>query len=213
VGVDQLGTTADAPLAGGGWPSSTRTPPLVDNATRPGQAKVYPGEVGLWRVHLSAYGHAAGTYSMTLRPVGTDGLYGPSMTVTTKVVQASLTASLYAVTSNVSVPSNGYAKVTIYAKNTGNVIWPVGGLLRTRILTSSSPSYHSSWINSYRPGTLTSNFSRAGSTVVRPGEVGRFTFVLAGNGRAPQSASERFGLRWDGWLTPSFAATVTYRIV
>lgn len=212
VGTDQLGTSSAAPLQSG-WPSATRTPALAGNATRPGQAKVYPGEVGVWKVPLSAFGHAAGSYSMTLRPVSPSGFYGPSLTVSTKVVDAVFTASVFAVSKNVLVPHAGTVTASIWVKNTGNTVWPVGGALRSRILTASSPSYTSTWYSRYRPGSLTASYSHPGATTVRPGEIARFDIVLAGNGRAPQSTSERFGISWDGWKVASLAATLPYRVV
>jgi hypothetical protein len=133
--------------------------------------------------------------------------------VSTKVVEASFTASVFAVSKTVSVPRNGTVTASIWVKNTGNVVWPVGGSLRSRILASSSPSYTSTWISRYRPGTLTASYSHPGATTVRPGEVARFDIVLAGNGRELQSTSERFGISWDGWKVASLAATLAYRVV
>jgi SpoIID/LytB domain protein len=212
VGTDQLGTAASAPLQKG-WPSATRTPALSSNITRPGQAKVYPGEVGQWLVPVSAYRKAAGSYTMTLRAVGAHGLYGPMLRVSTKVVAASFAASKYAVSSSVRVPSHGTTRAVLYVKNTGNVDWPVGGAVRSRILGSSSPSKARPWITAQRPGSLSSNLSRRGATTVRPGEVARFELVLAGNGRSPRSTSERFGIVWETWRAPSLAVTLAYRVV
>jgi hypothetical protein len=128
-------------------------------------------------------------------------------------VAAVFSAELTLVRASVDVPSNGYAGTYYYVKNTGNVVWPVGGMLRSTVLAGSSPSRYSTWISASRPGSLTSNATVAGSTFVRPGETARFAIVLAGNGRAPGARSERFGMSWDGWRSNPLSVTVNYRVV
>jgi SpoIID/LytB domain protein len=79
VGTERLGTAADAayPLATSAWTSRSRPPALAANANRPGATAVHPGEIGEWRIPLSAAGKAAGTYRLALQPVVGTGRYGP----------------------------------------------------------------------------------------------------------------------------------------
>ena len=57
-------TASASPLSTSAWSSSTTPPALGLNASRPGEAKVYPGEVGEWQVPVSALKKAAGTYRL-----------------------------------------------------------------------------------------------------------------------------------------------------
>ncbi len=212
VGSEKLGTPSAFALRSG-WSSSTRTPALSRNLTRPGATGVYPGEVGEWRVPVSAYGRSAGTYKTTLRAVGPSGFYGPSFALTVKVVNASFTYSYVAKSATVSVPSKGTAWTWVDVKNTSNFVWPVGGALRSTVVSGSSPSRASSWYSASRPGSLSSNLTHPGLTYVRAGEVARFRILLAGNGRAPQSRTESFGMSYDGWRSSPFSVSLSYRVV
>jgi SpoIID/LytB domain protein len=212
VGKEQLGTSSPFALASG-WPSSTRTPPLRANVSRPGAATVAPGEVGEWVVKVSAYKKAAGTYSTSLRAVGPSGFYGPGLPVSVKVVSASFTYSYVGKSGTVSVPSTGSAYAWFEVRNTSNFIWPVGGSLRSTVLAGTSPSRASSWYSASRPGSLSSNVTTPGLTYVRRGEVARFRVLLAGNGRTPRTTSERFGMSYDGWRSSPLAVTLSYRVV
>lgn len=213
VGQEQLRTSAAAQLAYH-WTSSTRPPAMSRNVTRPGQSAVYPGEVGEWIVPLYGGSSAPGTYTMSFRPYSPSGTaYGPTLSVSAKVVAAVFTYQLYSVHSAVSVPHNGTAATWFYVKNTGNVSWPVGTTMRSTVVAGSSPSYYSGWYSKSRPGSLTNNSTSPGSIIVRPGEIARFVVVLAGNGRAPVSTSEVFGMSWDGWRSTTLRATLAYRIV
>lgn len=213
VGQDRLKASA-TPLAYH-WLASDNPGTLRANVTRPGVTSVYPGEIGQWVIPVSGVAGKPGTtYAFTVRAATSSGAaYGPTLTVKASVVAASFTAQLYSVRSSVDVPSNGRAGTYFYVKNTGNVSWPVGGMLRSTVLAGSSPSHDYSWILRSRPGTLTSNASQPGATLVRPGQVARFAFVLAGNGRARGSHTEGFGICWDGWRTNPLKVTVAYRIV
>jgi SpoIID/LytB domain protein len=212
VGTESLWTTSPAALRYH-WPSSTRPPALSGNVTRPGQPKVFPGEVGTWTVPLSASGKAPGTYTMTLRAHGPSGYYGPSFGVTVKVVAAVFSYSLAAVHTSVDVPSRGTHWTAFYVKNTGNVAWPVGRELRSTVIAGSSPSRASSWYSASRPGSLTANNTVPGATLVRPGQIAKFVILLAGNGRTPRTTSELFGMSWDGWRGTSLKVTLAYRVV
>ena len=80
VGAERLGTSGDraSPFATPAWASPSRPPALAANTVRPGAAKVYPGEVGEWRIPLR--GRVSGTSSLVLQAVGPTRRYGPVMT-------------------------------------------------------------------------------------------------------------------------------------
>ncbi|MCW2600304.1 MAG: hypothetical protein JWM02_2133 [Frankiales bacterium] len=214
VGQEALSASA-TPLSTSAWTSSTAPPALSSNFSRPGQAKVYPGEVGEWRVPLSAYRKNVGAYPLTLQAKGPDALYGPKLSTKVNVTKAVFSGSVTKVGPTVSVPRDGTAVAYFEVKNTGNVAWPLGGSVRSGVLTSGgSPSYTSSWLSPSRPGTLTDNVTHLGATSVLPGQVGRFKVVLAGNGRTPRSAGEPFGVLWEGWSwLAGVKPVLTYRIV
>ena len=213
VGQDTLKASATS-LSTSAWPAATTPPPLTASVTRPGQQKVYPGEVGEWRVPLSAFRKAAGSSTLTLQAVS-GAVYGPVLSTTVKVTQASFTGALVRTSGALRLPSNGRVNAVIDIRNTGNVDWKVGKLVRTEAKASGgSASRDTSWISASRPSALRSNLSDPGATVVKPGEIARFVVTLAGNGRAPGSGSEPFGILWDGWTRlPGVAATLTYTIV
>jgi hypothetical protein len=165
-------------------------------------------------VPLTGLSAQPGSYSFTVRAATPAGAgYGPVLTVKATVVAAVFTAELQSVRASVDVPSNGHAGSYYYVKNTGNVAWPVGGMLRSKVPAGSSPSRYTSWISASRPGTLTANGTAPGSAFVRPGEVARFSIVLAGNGRAAGARTEKFGMSWDGWRSNPLSVTLAYRVV
>src|SRR5262249_42876757 len=136
------------------WLSATAPSTLARNLSRPGQSQVFPGEVGEWVIKVSGVGAAPGDYSFTVRPETPSGtVYGPTSTVTAKVVAATFTAQLYRTRASVDVPSNGQARTFFDVKNTGNAVWPVGGALRSLVPAGSSPAYDSSWLSQSRPGS------------------------------------------------------------
>jgi len=203
-------------LSTSAWSSPTTPATLAGNVTRPGQAKVYPGEVGEWRVPLSAFKKAPGTYPIELQAKGPDGaLYGPKLTTSVTVTKATFSGSLVRVGASVSVPRTGSGLAFFDVKNTGNVGWPIGAAVRSEALApGGSPSYASSWISPARPGAIRSNVSKPGTTVVNPGEVARFVVVLAGNGRVPGTTSESFDVLWESWTRlPGVKAILSYTIV
>lgn len=212
VGEERL--RAGATRLGYRWPSSTTPPPLRRNVSRPGQTEVHPGEVGEWVVPLTGVSTAPGTQTLSLRAVNASGAgYGPTMKVAVTVVAARFTWELEYVRPSVSVPSGGVASSYFRVRNTGNMAWPVGGALRSSLPAASSPSQASTWYSATRPGSLTSNVTTPGAGLVRPGEVALFVVRLAGNGRAPQSARETFGMAWDGWKGTTLKALLAYRVV
>jgi hypothetical protein len=133
--------------------------------------------------------------------------------VKVNVVAADFSAQLYFVRPQVDVPSTGRVATYYYVKNTGNVNWPVGGALRSSVRAGSSPSHDTSWYSASRPASLTSNRTVPGATYVAPGQLALFVVMLAGNGRAPGTHSELFGISWDGWRSNPLSVTVAYRIV
>jgi hypothetical protein len=212
VGQERLKASA-TPLAYH-WLAADDPGTLRSNLSRPGTTSVYPGEVGQWVIPLVGMSASPGTYSFTVRAATPSGsAYGPTLTVKATVVAATFTAQLFAVHPSADLPSTGRAMTWFYVKNTGNVSWPVGGQLRSLVKAGSSPSHDTSWYTVSRPGSLTANATTPGATMVRPGEIARFAFVLAGNGRPPGSHSELFGISWDGWRSCPLSVTVAYRIV
>jgi stage II sporulation protein D len=215
--LTEEGLSASAtPLSTTAWSSPTTPPKLAGNVTRPGQSKVYPGEVGEWRVPLSAFRKAAGSYPVTVQPIGPGGAtYGPKLTTKVTVTRAVYTGTLVRVSPTVNVPRGGYATAWFDVKNTGNVPWAINSSVRSEALTSGgSPSRHTSWLSATRPGPIRSNVSKPGTTVVNPGEVARFIVVLAGNGRTAGARTEDFGVLWESWTRlAGLRARLAYAIV
>ena len=213
VGEERLKAAAPTRL-GYQWQSSTVPPAMRRNVTRPGQTAVHPGEVGEWVVPLTGVSTAAGTETLKLRAVNASGAgYGPTVTVSVRVVAASFAYTLEYVRPRVDVPSDGVASSYFKVRNDSNFSWLVGGALRSRVLASSSPSQADTWYSALRPGSLTRNLSEPGSALVRPGQTALFVVRLAGNGRTPRSTSEAFGMTWDGWRSTPLKAVLAYRVV
>ncbi|MDX6220623.1 MAG: stage sporulation protein [Frankiales bacterium] len=215
VGSEGLTTSSASPFRTSAWSSSSRPPALSSNLSRPGQTQVFPGELGEWLVPLSAFKVAPGSYSVGFRPVGPSGAYGPTSTVPVTVAKAVFSGQAVAVHPAVTMTSSGTARTWFDVKNTGNVTWAIGrsSAVRSASLTSGgSPSADASWLSALRPGTILSNLTRPGSTNVAPGETARFFFLLAGNGRSARTASEPFGMVWEGWTTAALRVTLGYKI-
>lgn len=215
VGSEGLTTTSASPFRTSAWSSSARPPALSSNLSRPGQTQVFPGELGEWLVPLSAFKVAPGSYAVGFRPFGPSGAYGPTSTVPVTVVKAVFSGQAVAVHPAVAMASNGTARTWYDVKNTGNVTWSISrsSAVRSASFTSGgSPSADGSWLSALRPGTILSNLTRPGGTYIAPGETARFTFLLAGNGRSARTASEPFGMVWEGWATATLRVTLGYRI-
>jgi SpoIID/LytB domain protein len=88
VGSERLGTLGGRafPLAAG-WTGPSRPPALAANTMRPGATAVHPGEVGEWRLPVSAAGRRPGTYVLEVAAVGPAGRYGPAVRSTVTVTQ------------------------------------------------------------------------------------------------------------------------------
>lgn len=215
VGGELLGTAGDKayPLATSAWRSPTRPPALAVNVTRPGASQVAPGEVGEWRVPVHGHRKTPGDYPLTLQLVGATARYGPVVTTTATVVKAVVSGSVVRTSTNAVVPRTGTTTVFVDVRNTGNVVWPVGGAVRSVALRpGGSLSRHASWLTATRPGPLTSNLSRAGGTYVAPGETARFAIVLAGNNRNPGSTQEPFGVLWEGFANTGLSVSLPYSV-
>jgi SpoIID/LytB domain protein len=87
VGSEELGTAGDVAyaLATSAWSSPNRPPALSLNANRPGTSAVHPGEIGEWRIPLSATGAAAGTYRLVVQAVDGSARYGPQIATDVQV--------------------------------------------------------------------------------------------------------------------------------
>jgi SpoIID/LytB domain protein len=213
VGTEGLTSGSASPFATSAWSSTSRPPALAANASRPGVSTVHPGEVGEWRVPVSAFKVAAGSYTLKLRPVGPSGTYGPTATTKVTVTKAVLAGKVVAVRPKVVLHRDGTARTWFDVKNTGNVSWKVGYRVRSASLTSKgSPSRHSSWLSALRPGPILQNLTVPGATAVAPGQTARFLVVLAGNGRAPQTRTEPFSVVWEGWAGTGLRINLSYQI-
>ena len=217
-GDDVLGTASardrTSALRGAGWLAPNRATRLARNASRPGVTAVHPGEVGEWRVPLDATRAALGDHLEAFQALLTGvAWYGPVVSARVRVVDATFTGTLVQQPGIIPVPRAGTATMWFDVRNTGNAVWPVGGLLRSvSPYTGGSGSRHSSWLAPTRPSTAVANVTRPGATTVRPGESARFRFVLAGNNRAPGTYREVFGVVWEGYRSLPFSVTVTSTI-
>ena len=215
VGAERLTATA-TPLSTSAWVSGTQPPPLSRNVTRPTITAVYPGEVGEWRIPLSAAKKTPGSYGISFRLASPTGVtYGPSAATSIAVAAGTFTGTLVGQSAAVKVPRNGTATTWFDVKNTSNTTWGLGSSVRSESLVSGgSPSKASTWVTAGRPSAITANRTRAGATDVRPGEVARFSFALAGNGRTPRTTSEPFGVVWETWARISgLRVTLAYSVV
>ena len=203
----------DDALRTSAWITAKRATPLAVNVTRPAATAVDPGEVAEYRIPIDPTNKAATTYAEYFRAmVASSGTrYGPTVGADVTVVAATMAATVTRNTSGVSVPRAGTATYSVDLRNTGNTTWQVGR--HVRLSVPSSGSAHDSWITASRPTAIDKNISRAGATDVRPGEVARFTFTIAGNGRAPGSYTETFGAGWEAWRSTGLRIPVTYVIV
>lgn len=217
VGSDQIGTAAplnrSSVFETSAWSSASRAPGMTGNATKSAVRLVYPGEVGEWRVPLSAWRVPAGAHTETFKAVDGSAFYGPLFSATVNVRTATFKANLLAINDNASVPRSGSTNVVMDVRNTSSVDWPVGGAVRTVAYASGgSSSKTSGWINSGRPSAVTANISAPGGTVVHPGQTARFVIPIGGNGRSTGFYSETFGIGWEAWADSGLRVTLHYTI-
>ncbi len=209
VGREALTSGTASPFATAAWSTSSRPPALAGNVSRPGTRAVQPGEVGEWRVPVSAFRQAVGTRSLALRPVAG----GPSVRTAITVTAAKFAGVVVAVHPAAKVSATGAATSWFEVRNTGNVAWPVRGAVRSVALASGgSPSRAANWIAPTRPGPAT-NSSAPRSRQIAPGQVARFSIVLAGNRRTtPRIAGEPFDVVWEGWARLGLQAVLRYAL-
>jgi stage II sporulation protein D len=188
---------------------------FLGNLTRPGATTVRPGERARFRVRIDGTGLAVGRHSQRYQVrIGAGKGFGAPFGWTVDVKAPVFTGTVVAASQDVAVPVSGTAPVYFDVTNTGNVAWPVGGQVRARAYTpGGSPSYHEpSWRSRYQVGPVTANLTRPGATSVAPGEVARFAFRLAGNGRPAGAYSEQFGVRWYTFSTMPARLTLRYTL-
>lgn len=185
------------------------------NLNRAGATTVRPGERALFRVRLDGTQLAVGRHSQQYQVrIGSRRGFGAAFGWTIDVAAPVFTGTVAGVSQDVVVPRTGTAPAYIDITNTGNLAWPVSGQVKARSLTTGgSPSYdRATWISSYQVARLTSNRTRPGATSVAPGEVARFAFRLAGNGRAAGVYTEDFGARWYTFRTLPARVTLRYTL-
>lgn len=202
-GTDVLGIAAasGAALRSPGWIAATRTTRL-SRAAGGADGLVYPGEVGEWRVPISAFRKRPGVVSAAFQPVNMTSrlFYGPKTGSKVTIVAGLMAGTVVQATQNAVVPRAGNRVVFIDVRNTSNVAWPVGSAVRTAALQAGgSKSRHASWLSPTRPGAISFNATRRTARDVRPGEVARLSFRIAGNNRKPGVYAEPIGVLWDGW--------------
>jgi SpoIID/LytB domain protein len=195
------------------WLSPSRATRLYANATRLGATAVQPGEDAEFRVPIDPTNKTAATYGEWFKAMvaSTGQLYGPMLGGSVTVGAATLSATVTKNTTGLVVPAGGMAAYTVYLKNTGNTTWWVNGSVRMSS-PGPSPSYGTGWLSSIRPTAIDANITRPGATTVLPGEVARFSFYVAANGRKPGTYTETLGAGWEAWRSTGLHIPVTYVI-
>jgi SpoIID/LytB domain protein len=96
-----------------------------------------------------------------------------------------------------AVVSGGSTTLPIFMRNTGNTVWPVGGVIR---LATESPSKFAGpgWISTTRPSSVSANASVPGKSTVAPNEVARFDVGLNAGVVPPGLYFEKLRLVYDG---------------
>ncbi len=130
-----------------------------------------------------------------------------------QVSQPPVAATLLRAPTPVDVPQDGSAVSTLLVRNSGTRAWPVGGVVRSASLAPGDPSGAKGWLNPNRPGSVTANVTRPGATTIEPGETAQLDIRINGNGRAPVSYTETYGVVWDGVSFTDIKAQVSFRVV
>jgi hypothetical protein len=209
LGVTSPGTSA---LRHPQWINAIRTTRLARNVSRSADL-VYPGEVGEFRVPISAFRKGAGVRTANFRAINMTSRvwYGPSTSTQVRIAAGVMSGKVVRATQNVVVPKAGNKVVFFEVRNTSNVVWPIGSAVRaTALHKGGSPSRNAGWLSATRPSNITLNVSRKGARDVRPGEVARFVFRIAGNNRPARGYTESFGVSWDGWRAISSTVSMRY---
>jgi stage II sporulation protein D len=148
---------------------------------------VAPGEEGSFIIKLQAPAKT-GDYTENFSLVA-EGItwFDINFSVNVKVVPAIYTAEYIGQSANaVSLQSGETTALWVEYKNTGNTVWRSTGdtaakLGTARNLDRESVFYDNTWLSTNRVATLSQD-------EVKPGEIGRFTFVV----RAPDKVGEKF---------------------
>lgn len=195
------------------WISGVRATALVVNVTDPAATEVAPGQVAEYRVPIDPTNKAAATYREYFRAMvaATGARYGPHAGADVTVAAATMRAEVVRNTRGVTVPRDGTHAYVVDLKNTGNTTWRLHDAVR--LSSRSTASGHATWLSPQRPSAIDANLTRPGALFVKPGEVARFHFVLAGNGRAAGTYTETFGAGWEGWRSTGLSIPITFRIV
>ncbi|MHB8339587.1 MAG: SpoIID/LytB domain-containing protein, partial [Mycobacteriales bacterium] len=177
---------------------------LLRDETHPGASSVAPGDTALMAVLVDLGGRPPGTYPLAYR-LTVDGGNPFGATVGWQVTLAApvFSAAPVSVPVVTALPRTGEAVARLVFRNTGNVSWPVGGLVR---LGTSLPRGRESAVAG--PGWLSADRVAAvqavapGATSVPPGGLAAVDVPLAGHGKGIGPIGEGFELVWDGrsWL-------------
>ncbi len=193
------------------WITPSRPGPLTANLTTPGAMMVKPGEVARFRFTIAGNGRAEGSYTETFSVVWETRYWMEIAVPLTYTVKLLFAGALVATADPVVVPGHGTEPAWFDVTNTGDMAWPLASPIHS-LTFGASPSVHASWVAPSRPGRLGANVTRPEATSVEPGEVARFPFLLAGNGRVPSWAAERFGIVWEGRSTAAVRVPLDYAI-
>lgn len=192
------------------WLNPGRPGGVSANLTRPGAASVAPGEVARFAVVLNGNSRPAATGVTERFGVVYEARAFLPLTVPVSYDLADVfTGTAVGSSTPVSVPSAGRTAVSFDVRNDGNMTWPAGTPMHVTALTTLA-SRDASWLAPSRPGSLVANLSRPGAATVLPGEVARFGFTLAGNGRPAGASSESYGVVWE--LLSHLPVRVAFRV-
>ncbi|HEX8002530.1 MAG TPA: SpoIID/LytB domain-containing protein [Mycobacteriales bacterium] len=188
---------------------------FAGNLTRPGASTVDPGEVAKFFVPLDVSSAEPGTYAKAYAVrIGQQAPFGQVAQWVVTVVNPVITASFVSVTGPaadgsgapaplnryaVTLPRTGSVTLQVKMKNTGNVYWPVNGMVRLATSDArlrSSPSYGPGWLSASMPSAVKSADGDPGAPSVAPGKVAVFSLTLYGNDLAAGATSESFEVGW-----------------
>lgn len=193
------------------WLGATRATALVDNRSRPGVGAVWPGEIGEWRVPLSAATVEAGRYVEAFQAVTGVTWFGPVFSTTVTVHPAAFSGDLVGTSGLGAIARRGTATMWFDVRNTSTVSWPVNGVVHSAA-RSGTAARASDWLSIARPGSISENRSAPGANWVLPGQVARFEVTIAGNGRPAGTYRDTFGFGWEGWRAGESQAVLTYTL-
>jgi SpoIID/LytB domain protein len=191
--------------------------PPVD-LTHPGATAAVPGDSVEVSVRVDTAAFAAGSYPLDGRLSDGSGPFGATVRWPVRVATAVLAAVQVGPAPNVTVSPDGTDSVTLTFRNTGNVAWPAGALVRLGLAdphVRTDPLRGPGWLLPRRPGVLDPVASAAAPgatppTTTPPGGTATITFALAGNGLPAGSRTDAFQPVWDGvrWFGPVVVLTV-----